>query len=149
MAQVSNKPPASPKQASRRRAPLDKRLDADLFKALADPTRVKLLACLVKCGRGCSTTEIAECCSVDFSVVSRHLGVLASAGVIQSEKQGRTVWHTPKTRSLAETLRALADAVEEWDRSACECCGDACGETCCNGPDAERGGKNGCGCGDD
>ena len=49
----------------------DRALDAELFKALSDPTRLKLLACLAKCSRMCSVTEVAECCSVDFSVVSR------------------------------------------------------------------------------
>lgn len=123
--------PSTPKQAARRRAPLDKRLDADLFKALADPTRLKLLACLVKCGRGCTTTEVAECCSVDFSVVSRHLAVLAAAGVVSSEKQGRTVWHRPMSTLLTQTFRDLADAVEEWDSGAC--C-DATGSGgCCGG----------------
>ncbi|MCA9245173.1 MAG: helix-turn-helix transcriptional regulator, partial [Phycisphaerales bacterium] len=71
---------------------MDRQLDTDLFKALGDPTRARLLACLLKCGRPCSVTEVAECCAVDFSVVARHLGLLARVGVLDSEKKGRTVW---------------------------------------------------------
>ncbi|MFT5425061.1 MAG: ArsR family transcriptional regulator [Phycisphaerales bacterium] len=137
---ASPTPPATPRQAARRKAPLDKRLDADLFKALADPTRLNLLACLVKCGRGCTTTEIAECCSVDFSVVSRHLGVLAAAGVIESEKQGRTVWHKPQSQELAKTFRALADAVEQWDNAGC--IGSDCGCSSDCGCATARGGSH-------
>ncbi|MCC7389129.1 MAG: winged helix-turn-helix transcriptional regulator [Phycisphaerales bacterium] len=125
------KPPASPRHAARRRATVDKLLDPDLFKALADPTRLKLLACLIKCGRRCSVTEVAECCSVDFSVVARHLALLARAGILDAEKEGRTMWYAPRCPDLCARFRALADAIEVWCGSA-ECCdpnsdGGACG----------------------
>jgi len=117
------KPPATPKAAARRRAAIDKLLDTDLFKALADPTRVRLLACLVKCGRRCSVTEVAECCSVDFSVVARHLALLARVGALEATKEGRTVWYSPRCTHLAATFRNLADSIDEW------CCADACCDT--------------------
>ena len=65
------KRPATPRQAAKVRGPVDGLLDVELFRALADPTRVRLLACLIKCGRGCTVGEVAECCAVDLSVVSR------------------------------------------------------------------------------
>ena len=103
------KQPATPKQAVRRKARLDTLLDPELFKALADPTRGKLLACLVKCSRPCSVTEIAQCCDLDFSMVARHLTTLARSGVLTARKEGRTVW--------IDEL-APADCCEEGD-----CCG--------------------------
>ncbi|MBI3819504.1 MAG: winged helix-turn-helix transcriptional regulator [Planctomycetes bacterium] len=102
----------SPKQASARRAPIDQLLDPALFKALCDPTRVSLLACLLKCGRACTVSEVAECCSVDFSVVSRHLAMLEQAGALESAKTGRTVSYKVRRADLTKTLRTLADAVE-------------------------------------
>ncbi|VAX42486.1 hypothetical protein MNBD_PLANCTO03-1452 [hydrothermal vent metagenome] len=139
MAQVSkhvnhpaSTPPASPRQAARRKATVDRLLDPDLFKALSDPTRLKLLACLIKCGRPCSVTEIAECCSVDFSVVARHLAHLAREGLLTAEKQGRTVWYAPCCPDLTRRLRDLADAIDEW-------CGQ--GSTCNN---STAGGDCGC-----
>ena len=62
MTQISKQRPATPKQAAARPSPLDAQLDPALFKALGDPTRVSLLACIAKCGRGCSVSEVAECC---------------------------------------------------------------------------------------
>ncbi|MEX2310536.1 MAG: metalloregulator ArsR/SmtB family transcription factor [Pirellulales bacterium] len=115
----------TPKQANRCSSPVDKLLDPRLFKSLCDPTRLKLLACLAKCGRACSVTEVAECCSVDFSVVSRHLAMLEESGVLESAKEGRTVLYTVRYRQLAETLHDLADAIE----------------TCC--PDDKTGPRNG------
>lgn len=126
---MSKQPPRSPKQAARRRAPIDSCLEPDLFKAFADPTRSRLLACLAKCGRACTVSEVAECCSVDFSVVSRHLAALARADVLESERQGREVRYLVRFADVATRLRALADAIES-------CCpaGDACsGEgSCCD-----------------
>ena len=87
-------PPSTPKQASRRRVRLDRLLDPALLRALAEPTRAKLLSCLLKCGRPCSVTEVAACCSVDFSTVSRHLATMARAGLLTADKQGRTVWYS-------------------------------------------------------
>ncbi len=130
MASVIHNVPSNPQQAARRRAAVDRRLDTDLFKALADPTRARLLACLVKCGRPCSVTEVAKCCAVDFSVVARHLGLLARAGVLTVEKKGRTVWYTPRCTDLSARLRALADAIDEWRPSGCNKPEDPLGGCC-------------------
>ena len=129
MTQVYKGRAATPRLASRRRERIDDELDPVLFKALSDPTRVSLLACIAKCGRGCSVTEVAACCSVDMSVVSRHLGVLADAGILESTKTGRHVKYRVRYADLSRSLRSLADAVElccpEGD---CDC-GDGC--DCC------------------
>lgn len=113
MTQVrKRRPPATPKQAAKRCGPLDTLLDPVLFKAFSDPTRASLIACIAKCGRGCSVGEIAECCSVDFSVVSRHLALLARAGVLEAAKEGRTVFYRVRYDELCRSLRSLADALE-------------------------------------
>lgn len=119
MTQVSKRRPATPKQAVRCCGPIDELLDPGLFKALCDPTRAKLVACLAKCGRPCSVSEVAECCSVDFSVVSRHLALMARAGVLESVKEGRTVHYRVRFTELVATLRGLAAAIETYcpDRS--------------------------------
>lgn len=135
MTQVSQQQPGTPRQAARKRAPVDRLLDTELFKALSDPTRARLLACLVKCGRPCSVTELSECCSVDFSVVARHLAALARAGAIEGDKRGRIVWYTARCSHLCERLRSLADAIADW----CPCMGgsesQACSSRRCGGGD--------------
>jgi ArsR family transcriptional regulator, arsenate/arsenite/antimonite-responsive transcriptional repressor len=128
MTQVSKKAPRSPKHAATCCRPVDGLLDPEWFKALCDPTRVLLLGCLVKCGRPCSVGEIAECCSVDLSVVSRHLQILERAGLLESLKQGRTVSYAVRFSDVCGKLRLLADAIEQ-------CCPDdsakGCEEGCC------------------
>ena len=108
----------TPKQAAGCCGPIDDLLDAELFKGLCDPTRLGLLGCLCKCGRACSVSEIADCCSVDFSVVSRHLALLERAGIVASTKEGRTVLYAVKYAELSAKLRALADAVESYGPSS-------------------------------
>ena len=114
MTQVRNKKPLTPKLAAACRGPIDALLDAEFFKGLCDPTRLKLLGCLAKCARPCSVSEIAACCAVDFSVVSRHLALLARSGIVQSLKQGRIVLYTVKYDTLIRKLRALAGALESF-----------------------------------
>jgi DNA-binding transcriptional ArsR family regulator len=117
--------PATPRQAAARTGPLDASLDAALFKALSDPTRAALVACIAKCGRGCSVGEVAECTSVDLSVVSRHLALLARSGVLEAAKDGRVVRYSVRYREVTASLRALADALDQCCPD--EECGDACG----------------------
>lgn len=114
MTQVRKKrPPATPRHAAACCRPIDDLLEPALFKALSDPTRLSLIACIAKCARGCSVGEVAECCSVDFSVVSRHLTLLARAGVLDATKQSRTVFYSVRYTELSRTLRALADAIDD------------------------------------
>jgi len=100
-------------------------LDPAFFKALADPNRRTLVARLAR-ERGPSTvSEVAECCPVDLSVVSRHLAVLRDAGVVHAEKHGREVRYRIEHAVVARRLRELADAIET-------CCID---DECCSRPD--------------
>lgn len=133
--EVSLRRPSTPREAVRRRGAVDTRLDPALFKALSDPTRLKLLGCLIKCDRACSVSEVAECCAVDFSVVARHLALLARAGVLDAEKKGRTMWYAARSADLASMLRDLADAIEEW---CCQDSPDCCGDSFCGGSSSTR-----------
>lgn len=134
MTQVYQRIPTTPKQAARRKARLDQVLRPELLKALAEPTRARLLSCLLKCGRACSVTEVAECCSIDFSVVARHLSTMARAGLLDFEKRGRVAWYTARREELAAHFRALAAAIDELDPGggccppgACACDGKGAG----------------------
>lgn len=123
--------PSTPRQAAARRGELDRALDPGLFKALGDPIRVRLLACVAKCGRSCSVGEVAQCCSLDLSTVSRHLSTLARAGVMQSSKRGTSVFYAVRYDHLSEQLAALASAIESC-RPNGECdAGGGCCHGCC------------------
>lgn len=93
------------------RAPLDADAAAELaaaFKVLADPVRLQLLSLIAASPGG-------SACSCDLEVpvgksqptVSHHLGLLADAGLITKEKQGRWVHCTVVPERLAVLREAL------------------------------------------
>ena len=86
------------------------------FKALGDRNRIALMARLASCCDSKTVSELSECCPTDLSVVSRHLGTLREAGIVESEKRGREVFYRLRYDALAKSLRRMADAIEE-------CCG--------------------------
>lgn len=120
--------PATPRQAARARGPIDALLAAGVFRALGDPTRVALLACAAKCARPCSVSELAACCSVDLSVVSRHLKMLERAGLLLARREGQKVLYTVRYTDIADRLRTLADEFESCAAACTPCCGKGCGD---------------------
>ncbi len=87
-------------------------LDPRLFKALCDPTRIAILARMAQSPDPCTVSQMAHCCPVDLSVVSRHLAILREAGVVKAQKRGKEVWYQVRFTELAATLRKIADAIE-------------------------------------
>lgn len=87
-------------------------LSPRLFRALADPTRVAILAWLARWPEPQAVGDVAACCPVDLSVVSRHLATLRDAGVVESKREGRQVYYRARCEVLASTLRTIADALE-------------------------------------
>src|SRR5436305_11731848 len=59
-----------------------------VFGALADPTRRGILAHLASGGQ-CTVTKLSEPYKMSAPAISKHLGVLEAAGLIQRWKSGR------------------------------------------------------------
>lgn len=64
-------------------------LDAT-FSALADPTRRAILTMLLE--DDMAVTDVAEPFQISLAAISKHLGILARAGLIAQEKRGRVKW---------------------------------------------------------
>jgi len=64
-------------------------LDA-IFAALADPTRRAILTMLLE--DDMAVTDVAEPFAMSLAAVSKHLSILADAGLITQEKRGRVKW---------------------------------------------------------
>ncbi|MGJ8615256.1 MAG: ArsR/SmtB family transcription factor [Sulfitobacter sp.] len=61
-----------------------------VFAALSDPTRRAILAMLLE--DDMAVTDVAEPFDMSLAAISKHLGVLTSAGLISQEKRGRVKW---------------------------------------------------------
>ena len=61
-----------------------------IFAALADPTRRAILAMLLE--DDMAVTDVAAPFAVSLAAISKHLAVLAAAGLILQERRGRIIW---------------------------------------------------------
>lgn len=61
-----------------------------VFAALADPTRRAILGMLLE--DDMAVTDVAEPFAMSLAAISKHLGVLADAGLITRERRGRVIW---------------------------------------------------------
>jgi len=97
-----------PTEALRRSAPV--------FAALGDATRLHVVSRLS--GEGpLSITELTEGSDVTRQAVTKHLEVLAEAGLVRDVWQGRArVWEL-KTKQLEEARRALDLVSAQWDHA--------------------------------
>ena len=65
---------------------------AKVIKALAHPSRLYMVDKLSE--RAHCVNELTTLIGCDMSTVSRHLGVLKNAGVVQDEKRGATIYYS-------------------------------------------------------
>ena len=88
---------------------------ADRFQALADPTRLRIVALLRL--MELSVGELAQVLGQSQPRVSRHLKILADAGVLERRKEGSWVFLTLADAERVEPMFALVDC---WADSATE-----------------------------
>jgi DNA-binding transcriptional ArsR family regulator len=91
------------------------RADDELWSAIADPSRRRVLDLLV--GNGEVTASwLAGRVPFSRQAVSKHLAVLERAGLISRRKQGREVLYRVEADRLDQATRALSDVAAQWDR---------------------------------
>jgi DNA-binding transcriptional ArsR family regulator len=89
---------------------------AEMFAALGDPTRLKLVSKLVG-GEPHSISELTEGAKISRQAVTQHLKVLENVGVVRSEKRGRESLYILRPEPLEEIQKYLSVIAEQWDRS--------------------------------
>jgi DNA-binding transcriptional ArsR family regulator len=85
---------------------------APVFAALGDPTRLRLVARLCAAGP-MSIARLTAGADVSRQAVSKHLYVLAGAGLVRSRRRGReSVWEVEPGRLVA--ARRFLDLMSLW-----------------------------------
>jgi DNA-binding transcriptional ArsR family regulator len=79
----------------------------DGYRALADPTRRQILKLLRE--GDLPAGAIAEQFEMSWPSVSRHLSVLASAGLVRASRHGQQIVYSLTTSVLADIVTELAD----------------------------------------
>ena len=89
-------------------------VSAPVFAALGDPTRLRVVARLSAEGP-LSIAKLAAGSDVTRQAVTKHLEVLAGAGLVTGTRAGRERVWTLERRGLADARRALDAISREWD----------------------------------
>jgi DNA-binding transcriptional ArsR family regulator len=84
------------------------------YAALADPTRRRLLETLRE--GDARITDLAAPLPMTFAGVSRHIGVLESAGLVRREIRGREHHCHLKAAPLRDAARWVAAYAEFWEQ---------------------------------
>ena len=92
-----------------------------MLAALAHPARLATFRLLVQHEPGgLSTGELAGALSLTQSTLSTHLAVLAKAGLVQSDKQGRHFIQRVRIDALRELMTFLAKDCCQGRAELCE-----------------------------
>ncbi|MDQ0340498.1 DNA-binding transcriptional ArsR family regulator [Caldalkalibacillus uzonensis] len=85
----------------------------DVFQAIADPTRRKLLRLLAD--KELPVTDISRNFPISRTAVSKHLRILWEAGLVQKHKVGRETRYKLQPDPLLELKRWLSYYERFWD----------------------------------
>src|SRR3989339_352375 len=79
---------------------MDTRMD-EVFKALGDPTRLRIVQMLARHGEVC-VCRIVDELEMNQPAVSHHMAKLKQAGLLNSRKQGQWIHYSLKVEALKD-----------------------------------------------
>jgi DNA-binding transcriptional ArsR family regulator len=89
-------------------------VDDDLWSAIGDPTRRRMIDLLLAAGEG-TATSLSEHLPVTRQAVAKHLGVLDRAGLVQVTPAGREMRYRIDDAQFARAVAQLASVGTAWD----------------------------------
>ena len=89
---------------------------APVFAALGDLTRLRLVARLAR-GEPLSIRELTEGEHVTRQAITKHLEVLAEAGLVTDRKRGRERLYELEAAPLDDASRYLDQVSAQWDKA--------------------------------
>jgi len=88
--------------------------DDDLWSAIGDPTRRRVLDLLLATGSGTSTS-LSDQLPVSRQAVAKHLAVLVEVGLVQGETAGRERHYRIDDAQFARAVAQLNAVSTAWD----------------------------------
>jgi ArsR family transcriptional regulator, cadmium/lead-responsive transcriptional repressor len=89
--------------------------DDELWSAVADPSRRRVLDLLVAHGEA-TASRLADEVPFTRQAVSKHLVVLEQAGLVSHRKAGREVLYRVEADRLDQAGQAMAEVARQWDQ---------------------------------
>jgi ArsR family transcriptional regulator, arsenate/arsenite/antimonite-responsive transcriptional repressor len=82
----------------------------DIYQALSDPTRRKILAILAK--KHCTQKEIVQQFNISQPAILKHLRILKDAGMIQEKKEGKYRIYSLNKEKFSMAYREMVKEME-------------------------------------
>jgi ArsR family transcriptional regulator, cadmium/lead-responsive transcriptional repressor len=89
-------------------------VDDDLWSAIGDPTRRRMLDLLLAEGKG-TATSLSQHLPVTRQAIAKHLGVLERAGLVHVTPAGREMRYRIDDAQFARAVAQLAAVGTAWD----------------------------------
>jgi predicted transcriptional regulator len=89
-------------------------VDDDLWSAIGDPTRRRMLDLLLVEGGG-TATSLGQQLPVTRQAVAKHLGVLDRVGLVQATAAGREKRYRVEEAQLSKAVAQLSAVGSSWD----------------------------------
>ena len=89
-------------------------VDDDLWSAIGDPTRRRMLDLLLIDGQG-TATSLGQQLPVSRQAVAKHLGVLDRVGLVRATQAGRERRYQVDDAQLARAVAQLTSVGSTWD----------------------------------
>ena len=86
----------------------------EVWSAVADPTRRRVLDVILTRGEATATTVAGEL-PVTRQAVAKQLAVLDRAGLVEGRRRGREVRYAVRPEGLDVAARSMAEVAAEWD----------------------------------
>src|SRR3954452_4228796 len=87
-----------------------------VYRALADPTRRRLLVALRE--GDARITDLAAPLSISFAAVARHVAALEEAGLVDRDVRGREHWLSVRPAGLHDAEAWIAEQTRFWEARA-------------------------------
>ena len=91
---------------------------ARLFLALGDPSRLRILRCLLATREPMSQGNVAEETALSQANASKHLAFLVRVGLVNREPQGNTVYFSPVLPLVDEVCDLVCGHVADRVKAA-------------------------------
>ncbi|MBN2755148.1 MAG: winged helix-turn-helix transcriptional regulator [Candidatus Goldbacteria bacterium] len=86
-------------------------MQAEQFKALSHPSRVKIIQVLSE--NNCCVTNLAKLCGEPQPQTSRHLGALKKAGLLICEKKGTKTCYKASSAQVFKMIEAAGEIAKK------------------------------------
>lgn len=96
------------------------KLMSEVFKALSDPTRLKIITLLASSKYLC-VNFIANKIGMTQPAISQHLKILRQAGILDAEKIGLEVHYTINEKKISEYTNVFNNLFIEKNRPCSKC----------------------------